>query len=308
VRTLKFKMLRWVGGGALLCIVLAACSKEQVDQKGGGMFGSFNGKKSVKPQTTVAAEVGAVLQSHTAVTAQLPPPVAPAYPACKLAHLRGLPPEGQWVPDEVPGETRRVYILPAVVGQPPLAITTDAEVHLQVWELSEDKKVRFVKPRPVNLDAAQASWGLYYPLAAVMLPGSQVALSVGYHDTYKKEALYIYTPATNHFRHIERIEPDMSSGPPFISFETLAATTDAMLVLFHTGRIRLAAEDYTYQNDHVLLFSHSQPLGLEVIKLGIDDGNVRAWAMQGKTLWLQTQDKRKKLKDFYWSLDLTKVL
>jgi hypothetical protein len=94
VRTLKFKFLRWVGGVALLCTVLAACSEEQVDQKGGSMFGLFNGKKSVKSQTTVATEVGAVLQSHTAVPAQLPPPVAPAYPACKLAHLRGLPPEG----------------------------------------------------------------------------------------------------------------------------------------------------------------------------------------------------------------------
>jgi hypothetical protein len=47
---------------------------------------------------------------------------------------------------------------------------------------------------------------------------------------------------------------------------------------------------------------------LEVLKLGIDDGNVRAWAMQGKTLCLQTQDKRKQVKDFAWVLDLNKVL
>jgi hypothetical protein len=308
VRTLKFKMLRWVGGGALLCIVLAACSKEQVDQKGGSMFGLFNGKKSVKSQTTVAAEVGAVLQSHTAVPAQLPPPVAPAYPACKLAYLRGLPPECQWVPDEVQGETRRVYILPAVAGQSSLAILADANMHLQVWELSSDKKAHFVKPIPVQLDAAQASWGLYYPVAVACLPGNQVALSVAYHATYKKEALYIYTPANNEFRRIEEIEPDMSGGPPFPSFETLAATPEAMLILYHTGRIRLRAETYVYQDDHVVLFSPRHPLGLEIIKLSIDNGNVSAWGMQGKTLWLQTQDRRKKSVDYYWSLDLSKVL
>jgi hypothetical protein len=307
VRTLNFKIPR-LGGAALLCIVLAACSKEQVDQKGGRMFGLFNGKKSVKSQTTVAAEVGAVLQSHAAVPAQLPPPVAPAYPACKLAHLRGLPPEGQWVTDEVQGETRRVYIIPAIAGQPPLAMTDDDNEHLQVWELSNDKAARFVKPRSVNLDAAQASWGSYYLVAAAMLPGNQVALSVGYHAPYPKEALYVYNPAINQYRRIETIEPDMTNGPPFTSFETLPAMPEAMLVLFHTGLIRLAPEDYVYQDDHVVLFSPRHPLGLEIVKLCIDDGNVRAWGMHGKTLWLQTRDRRKKPKDFYWSLDLTKVL
>jgi hypothetical protein len=308
VRTLNFKIPRWLGGAALLCIVLAACSKEEVDQKGGRMFGLFNGKKSVKSQTTVAAEVGAVLQSHAAVPAQLPPPVAPAYPACKLAHLRGLPPDGQWEPDEVLGETRRVYIVPLAAGQPPLAITADAKVHLQVWELSSDKTARFVKPRPVNLDAAQGSWESYWPAAAAMLPGNQVALSVGYYTPYPKEALYVYTPAINQYRRIGIIEPDMTNGPPFTSFETLAATPETVLVLYHTGLVRIAAEKYAYENDHIVLFSPHHLLGLEIVKLCIDDGNVRAWGMQGKTLWLQTQDRRKKPKDFYWSLDLAKVL
>jgi len=272
------------------------------------MFGLFNSKKSVKPVTTVATEVGAALQSHTAVPAQLSPPVAPAYPACKLAHLRGLPPDGQWVSDEVLGETRRVYILPGVAGQPLLAMVADANMHLQVWELSNDKIARFVKLRPVQLDAAQGAWELYCPVAVACLPGNQVALSVAYHATYKKEALYIYTPATNQFRRIEVIEPDMSSGPPFTSFETLAATPEAMLILYHTGLIRLSAENYAYQDDHVVLFSQRLPQGLEILKLSIENGNVRAWAMQGKSLWLETQDRRKKTVDFSWSLDLGKVL
>lgn len=272
------------------------------------MFGLFGGKKPVKSGTTVATEVGAELQPHSEIPAQLSPPAVPAHPPCKLAYLVGVPPEGQWVPEEENGKTRRVYVVPAAAGQPPLAITADADLRLLVWELSNGKTARFVKPRPVYLDAAQASWGQYFPIAAAMLPGHQVALAVGYYEPYIKEALYVYTPATNQFRRIERIEPDMSGGPPFTSFETLAATPDAMLVLFHTGLIRLAADNYVYQDDHVVLFSPRHPLGLEVVKLSIDDGNVRAWAMQANTLWLQTQDRRKKPKDFYWSLDLIKVL
>jgi hypothetical protein len=100
----------------------------------------------------------------------------------------------------------------------------------------------------------------------------------------------------------------MTSPPPFSSFETLVATADARLVKYRTGVIRLSAGNFAYQYEHVLLFSPRYPQGMAVLKLGIDDGNVRAWAMQGKTLWLQTHDKRKQPKNFTWSLDLNRVL
>jgi hypothetical protein len=44
-----------------------------------------------------------------------------------------------------------------------------------------------------------------------------------------------------------------------------------------------------------------------VLKLGLDDGNVRRWAMNGHTLWLDTVDLRTNA-TFVWSLDLSKVI
>ena len=58
-------------------------------------------------------------------------------------------------------------------------------------------------------------------------------------------------PSDNKFRLIEEIEPDMSSGPPFISFETLVAAPEAMLVLYHSDVVRLGAGNYAYEQDHI---------------------------------------------------------
>lgn len=298
-----------VTGLALVCVALAACSDEQSDQKGsGGMFGLF-GKKTIKPASSVAPEVGATLQAATAVPAQLPPPVTPAFPACQVAHIRGTPPAAQWAPAEVTGETRRVYRIPATSGGVALAVLEGADANdVQVWELSGDTPARFVQPRQVVLDPAQASWTLAYPTAVSCLPGQQAAIAIGYHDPIRRDALFLYNTATNRFRSLGRIETDTSTGPPFVPFEVLAAAPQAMLVLYHTDPIRLGADRYVYQYDHVFLVSPRHPQGIEIIKLGIDDGNVRAWAMRGKTLWLQASDRRGQARDFTWTLDLEKVL
>ncbi|MDL2358218.1 MAG: hypothetical protein QFF03_23470 [Pseudomonadota bacterium] len=272
------------------------------------MFGLFGARKAAQAASATAPELGAALQKQPALPGQPAPAVLPSYPPCQVLQLRGQAPGGAWADQTVAGETQPVFRIPVGAGQPALAILADAGAHMQVWELSADQPARFVKQRPVTLDPAQASWQLYFPVAAACLPAQQVALSVSYTSPIMKEALYVYQRASQQFRRIAVIEPEMSSAPPFSSFETLAATPEAMLLLYRTGVIRLGAGNFAYQQNHLVLFSTRFPQGLEVLTLGIDDGNVRSWAMQGKTLWLQTRDKRKQPKDFTWSLDLGKVL
>lgn len=99
---------------------------------------------------------------------------------------------------------------------------------------------------------------------------------------------------------------DASSG----LLDTRAAGADRALLLYHTGELRLRAEVYVREYDHILVFSPPHPQGLEVLKLGLDDGNVVDWLVAGKTLWLHTQDRRneKQPGNFFWSLDLSAVL
>lgn len=296
-------------GAALVCACVSAAAYALSDQKGErAMFGLFGGKKTSQAASTTASEVGAPLQKQPAMPGQLALAVPPSHAACQVAQLRGQAPGGAWVDQAVAGETQPVFRVPAAAGQPALAMLADAGARMQVWELSADQPARFIRQRPVTLDPAQASWQLYFPVAAACLPAQQVALSVSYTSPIMKEALYIYQRASQQFRRIAVIEPEMSSAPPFSSFETLTATPEAMLLLYRTGVIRLGAGNFAYAQNHLMVFSTRFPQGLEVLTLGIDDGNVRNWAMQGKTLWLQTRDKRKQPKDFTWSLDLSKVL
>lgn len=296
-------------GIALLGAIVLAVAAGPMDQKGGqSMFGLFGGGKSAEAASVIAPELGALLQKQS----KMPQGGASASQGsgfeCRIAQLRGHAPKGEWVAEVIPEETQPVYIVPATHGQPALAILADSDFRLQVWELSSDKQARFIEQRPVKLEAAQEAWGMYFALEVACLPGHQVALAVGYTAPMMKRALFLYTPDSNQFRRIDGIESDMSGPPPFSSFETLAASPTAKLVNYRTGVIRLGAENYVYRYNHILLFSPSHPQGLEVLKLGLDDGNLREWAMQGKTLWLRTHDKRKQPKDFIWSLDLQRVL
>lgn len=298
-----------VCGIALLGAIVLAVAAGPMDQKGGqGMFGLFGGNKTTETATAIAPEIGAQLQAQNAM-----PQASGSAPQqrdfeCTVAELRGHPPGGEWVSEAVNGETQPVYIIPAAGGRPALAILADPQYRMQIWELSDGKPARFVKQRSVALDPAQGAWAMYFAIEVACLPGHQVAVAVGYTAPAMKRALYLYTPESNEFRRVDAIESDKSGPPPFSSFETLTISPTAKLVNYRTGVLRLGAENYVYQHNHILLFSPNHPHGLEVIKLGLDDGNLREWTMQGKTLWLRTHDKRKQPKDFIWSLDLHRVL
>ena len=114
---------------------------------------------------------------------------------------------------------------------------------------------------------------------------------------------------TGHVRKYGLVEPDWAVGLPPHYLDSLQLSPEAVLVVYRTDRVRLAAERYVNRYDHLLLFSPRYPDGLEVARLGIDDGNLRAWRLVGSKLWLQTFDTRGDApREFAWSLDLARVL
>jgi hypothetical protein len=125
-----------------------------------------------------------------------------------------------------------------------------------------------------------------------------------------RHALFLYDIAANAFHKVGDAVLDSSSGAPERMFETWPLAPDGAMVLWHSGEIRVKAEVYVRERDHLLLFSPRHPQGLEVLTLGLDDGNVERWAMVDHTLWLETVDARNidKPAAFVWSLDLSKAL
>jgi hypothetical protein len=177
-----------------------------------------------------------------------------------------------------------------------------------MWQVSAHAIPKFIAKKPVRLDAAQDSWGGFLAPSVACLPGNRLLLAVVYYAPQVKEALYVYDIASGEFSALGRIAPNTENYDKF--FEVQPVSADTALVLYYTGTKRIAPERYYNELNHLRLYSPRYPQGVELLKLGIDDGNVTRWAVVERTLWLHTTDKRDLHKpvERYWSIDLTKVL
>lgn len=296
---------------ALFAAALAGCQPNQAADNGSeGMFGLFKSKASAKVASSVAPEVGHPLKRETAFPSTIPLLPHADYNHCTPVAVVGRVPAVTFTKDaEEDGQTTTGFLIAGDQGSPPLAVvnTLTDNPKFEIWELESDQHPVLVKKRALEIDPEQAKWVQAGVADGACLPGRQMMMAVTYAAPMAREALYVYDIGANRFRKIGRIAPDSSSGLPFRYFETWPATSDTAMVLYHTDELRLKAEVYVRRFDHLVIYSPRYLNGLEVLKLSLDDGNVRRWAMVGKTLWLDTFDRRNDA-SFIWSLDLSNVL
>ncbi len=272
------------------------------------MFGLFKGKAARLP-STVAPELRAALKHETA----MPRAAAPARDTrCAQARVDGTPPKARFVAPEFDGSTRSALRVPGRPGLAPLGIVNiGGDVRRpQFWELASDADPQFVRQVPVALDPAEGKWVTARAIEAGCLPGPLLALGLAYATGDTFQSVLVYDRSTHQVRKIADAVYDASSGHADSLLDTRDAGPDRTLLLYHTGELRLRAEVYLREYDHVVVFAPQHPQGIEVLKLGLDDGNVVDWLLAGKTLWLHTQDRRneKQPGNFFWSLDLSSVL
>ena len=309
-RSRSQRRLAAVGKAILFCAALAGCQPDHAEDGGSNaMFGLFKGKGAGKLATTVAPELHATLKRETT----LPRTPAPAADArCASMRVAGVPPQAKFVADDFDGDTRTGFRIASQAGVPALGIVNvGGQVRRpEFWELKSDADPGFVRKRAVQFDPQQDSWSSARVFQIACLPGRQLAVGLVHAESRPTQTLLSYDTAANTFRKVAEIVYDSSSGSPASLFDTLPAGPEATLLVYHTGEIRLKAEVYVREHDHVLVFSPKHPQGLEVLALGLDDGNVAKWALSGKTLWLESQDRRdtKQPRQFFWSLDLSAVL
>jgi hypothetical protein len=301
------------GAVLLLTASLAGCEPANPTEKEGSgeMFGLFKSKKTT---SVVAPEVGAPLKRETMFPANASGKLAePPYGYAVESQIEGTPPAARFVDQRVEGQTTTAYRVPAIGAQPPVTILNVVDKGLpacEIWEMDPKRPERFAKRRLAQFDPAQSKWTGYAVNGATLLPGGQVLVGLYYVDPSAKVGFYVYDIASNSVRPLGVVQPDWSQGVPFVYADTIQLSPDAAAVLYHTDKLLLGSERYANQHDRVLLFSRRHPHGLQVLDLGIDDGNVRRWGAVGRTLWFQTVDDRKPKApvSFVWSLDLSNAL
>lgn len=294
---------------AAAVLLLAACNSQEASaDRSEGMFGLFKSKPAALA-STVAAEVGAPLQREAAFIAAPGPLPTPAYNRCKPVGVFGDPPNASFRPAAIDGESTTGFLVAAHGSRPPLALVnrmTDRP-SFEIWQMQAGNPQAFDRPLPFSLGPEQSGWHSFTLDEAACLPGDQMLLGVGHRAPVPRQTLFLHDLGTRRFRSLGPVALDASQGPPFRMFQTWPVAPNAALVLFHTDELRLKAEVYVRKYDHLVLFSDRFPQGLEVLKLGLDDGNVRRWAMSGRTLWLDTVDRRTNA-TFVWTLDLSRLI
>ncbi|WP_157598271.1 MULTISPECIES: hypothetical protein [unclassified Rhizobacter] len=299
-----------VGVGLLvLAGLFAGCGPAHSNDGGNGMiFGLFKSKFT----TSIGPQVGASLVREAAWPASMPAPPAASYPPIRNVSIDGgLPPAGTLAATRTEHPAAEAFVIDAAAGQPALAVvnTYDPERRTQLWQLDARDARRFDKQRSATFDAAQAKWLMYSAESVLALPGRQLLIQLKYHKPQAADGLFVYDAEANRIRSFGNVEPDWSRGLPFRFVDSLQLRPDAVLVRYQTDKERLGPQRYVNHFEHLVLFSPRHRDGLELVKLGLDDGSVRRWGLSGSKLWLQTVDERASPpREFVWSLDLARAL
>ncbi len=147
-------------------------------------------------------------------------------------------------------------------------------------------------------------------MAVGCLPNRQLLVAFDYSGPYAKSALYRFDIDSLSFEFMYDL---ISCNRQNLYFEQKHLGRECALVIFYSGSTQQAAElSFNYYN-HILLFMPPHPEGIEILKLGIDLGNVEEWLVIDKRLFLKTRDGRDSIRDKkarigYWSLDLSRLL
>ena len=299
-----------VGVGLLvLAGLFAGCGPAHSNDGGNGMiFGLFKSKYT----TSVGPQVGASLVREAAWPASMPAPPAASYPQVRNVSIDGgLPPAGTLAATRAEHPAAEAFVIDAAAGQPALAVvnTYEPERRTQLWQLDARDARRFDKQRSAAFDPAQAKWLMYSAETVLALPGRQVLIQLKYHRPQATDGLFVYDAEADRMRSFGNVEPDWSRGLPFRFIDSLQLRPDALLVRYQTEKERLGPQRYVNHYEHLVLFSPRHRDGLELVKLGLDDGSVRRWGLSGSKLWLQTADDRASPpREAVWSLDLARAL
>ena len=269
----------------------------------------FSGLFKSKTPSVIDPAVGAALVREAAYPRGDAVPPQAAYPPLRRASLTAEPAHGRISSTPIEDSAADAFLLPGTPGSPALVNTFQPDRRVDLWEVDRADPTRLVHQRPLNLDPRQGQWLFYNAGDVVALPGNQVLAQIGFFNPGPTDRVYLIDLASGIAKNLGAIEPDWPAGLPLHYLDTLQLTPDAVLVAYRTDKVRLAAERYVNRYDHLLLFSPRHPQGLEVARIGIDDGNVRDWRFTAGKLWLHTSDDRGDVpKAFDWSLDLSHVL
>lgn len=298
------RALRLLGCAVAATLAIGCDPAQSSSSSNDTMFGLF---KSKSP-SSVDPSVGAALVREATFPASLAAPPDAAYPQPHRMALGALPPAGTLSPVVDGKSPAEAWVLDAKPAALALVNAFEPKRTCELWLVDRSHPDKLSTPVPLRLDANQQKWSACSAQEVLALPGGKLLALLRYRVPNPVDALYLLD-ASGVVKNFGLAQPDWPAGLPSRFLDNLQLTPDAVLVVYRTDNLRLGAERYLNRFDHLVLFSPRHPAGLEVARIGLDDGNVRDWRFAAGKLWLQTSDDRgDSPKTLAWSLDLSHVL
>jgi hypothetical protein len=293
-------------GCALAATLAIGCGQANSTSpsKDDSMFGLF---KSKSP-SVVDPAVGATLVRESTFPSSPATPAVPAYEQPRRMALSALPPAGTLSPVVDGKSPAEAWVMDTPSVGLALVDVFEPKRRCELWLIDSKDGRKPATQVPLRFDANQQKWSAYNSQEVLALPDNKLLVLLQYRLPNPVNGLYL-VDASGVVKTFGLAQPDWHAGLPSRFLDNLQLSPRAVLVAYRTDSVRLGAERYVNRFDHLVLFSPTHPLGLEVARIGIDDGNVRDWRFSGSKLWLQTSDDRGDApKAFNWSLDLSRVL
>ena len=234
---------------------------------------------------------------------------------CTRVQIDGTPPDAMVLPADAPAEQTRPpgWIIAGNANVAPRLLLNVYEsdavfrFRAEAWDLDAGMR-KLTHQRALGFENGQAGWDSFALLRVESLPAGKLLVGVRYTARRLNTSRFLYDLATDSLRELgptEYVYPDAS----FV-FSVLPLNEDTAVAV-HFSDLRQIDETRAVNSyNHLTLFSPLHPQGIEIVKLGVDQGNVTRAALIGQTLWIEAFDSRAADEPipFVWTLDLSRLL
>lgn len=267
---------------------------------------SFLGKTHAPVPSSVHALVGAQLTEMSSYPAMAPPQISGG--VCQKVKIEKDFPQRLVPTNRCIAAQQAGFIFQALEGAHAF-INNPTDSRFDVWSLQKDKMTTTKQMLASSgLNTTPSNWINYNVVDAACLTPVRLLVAVSFLDPRPKLGLYVYNVPERKFTLLA--EADVNAHDSNKYFEQLILQPNESLVAYYSDTKRKSAEIYHNYYNHVVLFNERYPNGIEILKLGIDNGNIVKWQVLDKKLLLHTRDNRDHKAPVVrnWSLDISQVL
>jgi hypothetical protein len=269
---------------------------------------SFFTKKDITTPTTIHSAIGHQLVELSSYSKADTANGDSNTSSCQKVKVQGQPPRTLSPADNSTETYEAGFIVESELGDIALINNPD-EFRFDLWSLASDDKLALdqkILTKPLSPEAD--NWVNYSVANVACLPNNKLLLAVNYYDPRPKIALYLYDLSDKTFTFFAHAEANAQDLYKYFEQKSLS-NTESMIV-YYSDTKRKSAEIYHNYYNHIVLFNDQFPEGIELVKLGIDNGNIIDWQLNHNKLQLHTRDNREHKSPHirYLSLDISKML